>query len=167
MILNDTILKKKLKKIMEHKEGVENILVFGPVVRGKEKPEDIDIIVIFKEKVLKEVEYQIRKEIEKKYKSVSIISKTSATLLDPAFDARESILFEGKSLLKDKNIAEQYGYTPLGMFKYNFQGWSKLQKLKYFYLSRGFSLQRGILQEIAGIKLGDGIVLVPLHKVEK
>ncbi|HLC70630.1 MAG TPA: nucleotidyltransferase domain-containing protein [Candidatus Nanoarchaeia archaeon] len=166
MILNDTILKKNLRKIVELKKEVEDIIVFGSVVRGKEKPGDIDLIVIFKNKVIKEIEYQIRKEIEKKYEKVSIISKTSATIFDPAFDARESILFEGKSLLKDKNIAEQYGYNSVGMFKYNFHGWSKLQKLKYYYALNGRDTQKGILLEVGGIKLGDGIVLVPLHKVE-
>ncbi|HLC88609.1 MAG TPA: nucleotidyltransferase domain-containing protein [Candidatus Nanoarchaeia archaeon] len=166
MILNDTRLKKNLKTIAAKQSEVENIIVFGSLVRGKEKPGDIDLLVIFKTMVIKEVEYQIRKEIEKKYKNVSIISKTAATLLDPAFDARESILFEGKSFLKDKTLAEQYGYNPVGMFKYNFTGWSKLQKTKYYYALNGRDTRRGILEECGGIKLADGIILVPLHKVE-
>ena len=88
MILTDTTLKKNLKKIAALHKDIEDIIVFGSLVRGKEKPEDMDILVIFKQSVAKEVEYQIRKEIEKKYNAVSIISKTQTTLFNPAFDAR-------------------------------------------------------------------------------
>lgn len=166
MILNDTTLHKNLKKIAAQQPEVEEVIVFGSVVRGKEKPKDIDIIVIFKNRVVKETEYLIRKEIEKKYKNVSIISKTLVTLFDPAFDVRESILFEGKSFLKDKTLAEQYGYSSVGMFKYYSKGWSKLKKTKYYYALNGRGAQRGIIKELAGIKLADEVVLVPLHKIE-
>lgn len=166
MILNDTILKKNLKRIAGKQNEVEDIIVFGSLVRGKEKPEDIDLIVIFKNRVIKEVEYQIRKEIEKRYEHVSIISKTQKTLFDPAFDARESVLFEGKSLLRDKTLVEQYGCTSLGMFKYHLKGWSKLQKTKYYYALNGRHGQNGIVKELTCIKLADGAVLVPFNKVE-
>ena len=166
MILNNTTLHKNLKKIAEKQKEVGDILVFGSAVKGKERPEDIDIIVIFKNRVVKETEYRIRKEIEKKYKSVSIISKASSALFDPAFDARESILFEGKSLLKDKTLAEQYGYNSVGMFKYHFKGWSKLKKTKYYHALNGRGAQKGIIEELAGIKLTDGVILVPLNKIE-
>ncbi len=166
MILNDTTLHKNLKKIVAQQIEVDDIIVFGSVVRGKEKPGDIDLLVIFRNKVVKETEYQIRKEIEKKYKKVSIISKTLTTIFDPAFDARESILFEGKSLLRGKTLAEQYGYNAVGMFKYYFKGWSKLKKTKYYYALNGRGAQRGIIQELTGIKLADEVILVPLHKVE-
>ncbi len=166
MILNDTRLKKNLKTIAAKQKEVEDIIVFGSLVRGKEKPEDIDVIVIFKNSIVKEAEYQIRTEIEKKYKQLSIISKTRTTVFDPAFDARESILFEGKSLLKEKDLAEQYGYNPVGMFKYHFTGWSKLQKTKYYYALNGRNAQRGIVEELGGIKLADGAILVPLQKIE-
>ncbi len=166
MILNNIILHKNLKKIVAKQTEVEDIILFGSVMRGKERPEDIDIIVIFKNSVVKETEYQIRKEIEKKYKNVSIISKTLNTLFDPAFDARESILFEGKSLLKGRTLAEQYGYNSAGMFKCDFKGWSKLKKTKYYYALNGRGTQRGIIKELTGIKLADGVILVPLPKVE-
>ncbi len=166
MILNDTALKRNLKKIVEKQKEVEDIIVFGSLVRGKEKPGDIDILVIFKSVVVKEAEYEIRKEIEKKYNSVSIISKTQITLLDPAFDGRESIFFEGKSLLKEMFLAEHYGYASLGMFKCHFTGWTKLQKTKYYYALNGRSGQKGVVEELGCIKLADGVFLVPLHTIE-
>ena len=167
MIVKDMILKKALKKIVTQYPEVENILVFGSVVRGKEKPMDIDILVVFKTNIDKEIEYIIRKEIEKKYEPVSIISKTRATVSDPAFDARESILFEGKSLVKERAIPEQYGYASIGMFKCSFKGWSKLQKTKYYYAFNGRDTQKGIATQLGCMKLADGIILVPINQIEE
>lgn len=166
MILNDTALKRSLKKIAEKQKEVEDILVFGSLVRGKEKPGDIDILVIFKNTVIKEAEYEIRKEIAKKYENISIISKTQTTLFDAAFDAREGILFEGKSILKQKTLLEQYGYASLGMFKCHFKGWTKLQKTKYYYALNGRDTQKGIVEELRCIKLADSVFLVPLNNIE-
>jgi len=61
MILKNTKLKNKLIKLAGKQQEVADILVFGSVVRGKEKPNDIDILVIFESKVDKDIEYQIRK----------------------------------------------------------------------------------------------------------
>jgi predicted nucleotidyltransferase len=167
MILNDTILKKTLKKVIEKEKEVHDIVVFGSAIRGKEKPRDIDVLVIFKKNVNKEIEYQIRKEIGKRYETVSIISKTVITLFDAAFDARESILFEGKSLLTGATMGEQYGYAPLGMFKYRFKEWSKLQKTKYYHALNGRNGKKGVAQGLGCVKLSDGIILVPLHNIEE
>lgn len=97
---------------------------------------------------------------------MSIISKTRVTLFDPAFDARESIFFEGKSLLKETLLAEQYGYTSLGMFKCHFDGWSKLQKMKYYYALNGRGAQKGIVEKLGCTKLADSVFLVPLNNIE-
>ena len=167
MILNNMALKKALKKIIEKHTEIDDIILFGSVIRGKEKPGDIDILVIFKIRIVKEIEYSIRKEIEKKYENVSIISKTQTTFHDPAFDARESILFEGKSLVHERTIAEQYGYNSVGMFKYYFTNWSKLQKTKYYYALNGRDSQKGIAEQLGCIKLADGVILVPINKIEE
>ena len=104
MILKDTKLKNKLKKLLDQYPEVIDVVVFGSVVRGKKKPSDIDILVLFKTKVLKQVEYKIRKTIEQTYETVSIISKTEKTLLDSSFDARESYLFEGVSFITKNTL---------------------------------------------------------------
>ncbi|MEK6901696.1 MAG: nucleotidyltransferase domain-containing protein [Nanoarchaeota archaeon] len=61
MILNNIILHKNLKKIVAKQTEVEDIILFGSVMRGQERPEDIDILVIFKNSVVKETEEQRRK----------------------------------------------------------------------------------------------------------
>jgi len=165
MILKDSKLRNKLKAISD--QEVSDIILFGSAARGKEKPNDIDILVIFKEKINKETEYTIRKEIEKIYNSVSIISKTERTISDESFDARESMLFEGKSLITGKGMPERYGFSPFGMFKYNFGDWSNLQKTKFYHALNGRSNIKGIADLLNCIKLSDSLMLTPLDKIEE
>ena len=166
MILKDTKLRNKLKILADKNLEVADILIFGSTIRGKEKPNDIDIIVLFKDKINKETEYAIRKELEKNYKNVSIISKTEKTSLDKAFDARESLLFEAQSLITEKNLAEEYGFHSFGMFKYNFGNWDKLKKAKFYYALNGRGNKEGIASMLNCIKLSDSLILAPLEKIE-
>ncbi|MDP4012435.1 MAG: nucleotidyltransferase domain-containing protein [Candidatus Nanoarchaeia archaeon] len=166
MILKNTKLRNKLKALVAKNRDVNDILVFGSTIRGKEKPNDIDVIVIFKDKINKETEYAIRKELEKNYKNISIISKTEKSALDKAFDARESLLFEAKSLITEKNLAEEYNFHSFGMFKYNFGDWDKLKKTKFYYALNGRGNREGIADMLNCIKLSDSLILAPLEKIE-
>jgi len=165
MILKNLKLKNELKKFIFGKE-IDDILVFGSVIKGKEKPNDVDVLVIFENKINKEEEYGIRKIIEKYYSKASIVSKTKKTVLEASFDARESILFEAISLLTGKNLARGYGFTSFGMFKYDFSKWNKLQKTKFYYALNGRGSGEGIFQKLSCIKLSDQIILVSLDKIE-
>ncbi|MBU0459873.1 MAG: nucleotidyltransferase domain-containing protein [Nanoarchaeota archaeon] len=164
MILKNTKLKHELKKVVS--EELADIILFGSTVRGKAKPGDIDVLVLFKEKIDKEIEYKIRKILEKYSQKISLVSKTRKTVLEPSFDARESVLFEGISLLTGLNLAQIYGFTSFGMFKYNFKDWTKLQKTKFYYALNGRKGQEGIFQKLSCIKLSDQIILVHLNKIE-
>ena len=166
MILKDTKLRNKLKALADKNRDIADILIFGSTIRGKEKPNDIDVIVLFKDKINKETEYAIRKELEKGYKNISITSKTEKTSLDKAFDARESLLFEAKSLITEKNLAEEYSFHSFGMFKYNFGDWDKLKKTKFYYALNGRGSKKGIADMLDCIKLSDSLILAPLEKIE-
>ena len=167
MILKNTALKSKLKTIIKQMPEVKDILVFGSIVRGKENPDDIDILVIFKNKVNKEEEYVIRKELEKYAPAISIISKTEETMLDSSFDARESVLFEAISMFDEKTAAEKYGFCSLGMFKYNTHQLTNVQKTQFYYALNGRNNQKGIAEQMECIKLSDNVILVPLKNIDK
>lgn len=166
MILKDTKLRNKLKSLADKNQEVADILIFGSITRGKERPNDIDIIVLFKNQINKDIEYAIRKELEKGYKNISITSKTEKTALDESFDARESLLFEAKSLITEKNLAEKYGFHPFGMFKYDFGNWDKLKKTKFYHALNGRGDREGIISMLNCIKLSDSLILAPLEKIE-
>ncbi len=166
MILKNTELKNKIKNLLENDKNLVDIIIFGSFVRGKQQPNDIDILILFKSKVDKNVEYSIRKELDKYYNNINVLSKTEKTLLDAGFDARESILFEGESILTGKNIAENYGFSRFAGFKYSFKGWTNLQKTKFYYALNGREKNRGITKELDAIKLSDSFIIVPIHNME-
>lgn len=167
MTLLNITLKNKLEKLVKKDKTIDDIILFGSIIRGKEEPSDTDILVLFKDKVNKETEYALRHELEMFFPKVSIISKTLASVTDPAFDAREAVLFEGISLLNGKTILQRFGFSSLGLFKYSFERWNKLKKTKFYYALNGRMKSKGILSEVEGIKFSDGIILVPLKKIEK
>lgn len=167
MTSENTRLRNRLKKLVLQYPEAEDILLFGSAVRGKTKPNDIDIMILFKTKVNKKAEYDIRKELEKEYSNLSITSKTGDSALDSSFDARESVLFEARSLISGKNIAETYGFASLGLFKYSFKSWNNLKKTKFYHALNGRDGKTGVLQMLNCIKLSDGLILSPLDKIEQ
>jgi|SRR3989344_5496031 len=166
MILKNTTLKNRIRKIIEKHPEVCDILIFGSVIRGKDKPNDFDILVLFEHEVDKNTEYILRKEIEKDYSNVSIISKTKKTVLDETFDAREAVLFEGISLINSKSLAGNYGFSSFGLFKYNFKDWNKLKKTKFYYAINGRGGKKGIANILGAIKISDSLMIIPLDKIE-
>lgn len=165
MILLNIKLKNKIKELVKNSD-IKDIILFGSAVRGKENPKDIDILVLFKEKIDKEKEYEIRKALEKDFSKISIISKTEKTVLEPSFDAREGLLFEGISLITDKRISEFYGFFPYGLFRYDFKNWSNLQKTKFYYALNGRGDNKGVLDVLNGIKFSDNVILLPVESIE-
>lgn len=167
MILNNTRLKNELNGIAKKNAEITDIIIFGSYTKGKNNPNDIDILVLFKDKINKETEYKVRKILEKYIKNISIISKTEKTLLDEGFDAREGILFEGKSLLTTKNIAENYGFKSFGGFKYDFKSQNNLQRTKFYYALNGRGTNQGASKTLECIKLSDSLIIVPVYNIDK
>ena len=155
-----------LNKWIKKYPQVSDIFLFGSAVRGKQKPQDTDILILFKDKVDKNIEYSIRKVLEKRYPSLSLLSKTEKAAVEESFDARESILFEGKSLISGKKFADRYGFQSFGLFKYDFGSWSKLQKTKFYHALNGRAGRRGMADILECIKIFDSALLVHLEKIE-
>ena len=158
----------QLKKISRdffraNKDYVIDIVLFGSLVRGKENPNDIDILILFKDKVDKDAEYEFRKNAGK---DVSVISKTEAGLIEPSFDAREGFLFEGYSLVNDECIASRYGFSSFGLVIYDTNGMTNTQKTKFYYALNGRGESNGIIGSLSGIKISDNVIAVPLDKIE-
>jgi len=164
MALINIKLRNNLKKIID--SNIEEILLFGSVAREKDRPNDTDIMIIYKDKINKEIELEIKKEIEKYYKNVVITSKNSNNIFDETFDARENILFEGISLIDNKKIAEKYGFSSIGMFNYETKKLTNLQKTKFYYALNGRN-DEGLLKKLKSVKLSDNIILTPLNKTDE
>jgi predicted nucleotidyltransferase len=150
----------------KYKEELQDIVLFGSVQRGKEKPRDIDILLIFTKKVDKNIEYAFKKCVNSFIKNVSLHSKKVDALYEDSFVAREAIFFEGYSVIDKKTIASKYGFTALGMFRYHTKPLSNVEKTKFYHALNGRREKEGMLAVLQAIKVSDNLFTVPLEKIE-
>ncbi len=150
----------------ENKKEIKDIVLFGSLIRGKTKPKDIDILIIFKTKINKDIEYKFRKLLSNYAQNISIISKTEKEYIEPSFDAREGILFEGYSIINSRFIAEDFGFTSFGLFFYDTKNMTNAKKTSFYYALNGRSSNEGVIDKLNAIKLSDNIIAVPLNNIE-
>ncbi|MBN1385671.1 hypothetical protein JW968_01710 [Candidatus Woesearchaeota archaeon] len=136
------------------------------MMRGKKQPADIDMLLVFKQKVDKDLEYVLRKRLEVIDHRITLISKIEGAIRSPDFDAREGILFEGMSLITGRYLADGYGFSSLGFFIYSTKGMSNVQKTKFYYALNGRGSSIGVIRDIEGIRISDNVIAVPLSKIE-
>jgi len=158
--------KESIKLNKKYPKLIDDIILFGSVIRGKTDPNDIDMIIIFRKKLNKDIEYEFKKNVSSFIPNLAIISKTKNTVQDSSFSARESLLFEGYSLLKKRFIANQLGFSSYGFFKYNTKSLNNTNKTKFYYSLNGRRGSNGIVVEKNWLKISDNILGVHLNEIE-
>lgn len=153
----DTIIKKYLKI-----EGILDIIIFGSFTKGKDVPNDLDILVLFS-KIDSNISYNLRKELEKLFPNVDVIDKDYAGLYSSSFLAREAILAEGYSLRERNFLHQIMGYSSFYLFKYQLKGLNKVKRMQFYYGLYGRGDQKGILNKYQCIKFSEGTLLVPIQ----
>jgi predicted nucleotidyltransferase len=168
-LLKDIKFKSEVKDFFKkNKEIILDIILFGSLVRGKEKPRDIDILILYKSKKDIDISYELKKRFKTKGYDVEITDKTYKELFEESFKARESILSEGYSLVYDRFLSKGLGYMNLILFKYELKGFSKSDRMRFYYSLYGRSKeQKGILKELNTIKFSETILLCPVQNAEK
>mgnify|MGYP006423909327 CR=1 FL=1 len=105
---------KELKKCLKNElkeNDIFDIVVYGSMVKGKARPGDIDILVIFTQGTLKERLSKlqvIKKKI--KFDNVDVKAVLWNELFDPAFFAKTGIFLEGVSLKNLKKFSLKIGF---------------------------------------------------------
>ncbi|MBU2523266.1 MAG: nucleotidyltransferase domain-containing protein [Nanoarchaeota archaeon] len=149
----------------KNKEEILDIILFGSVVKGKEKPADIDILVLYKSKVNLDLSYELKKDISD-IGEIEIVSKTYSQLLESSFVAREAILNEGYSLVNKKFIYEGFGHSSFVLFKYDLKNLNKTKRMQFYYSLYGRT-GKGLLQELDSYKFSENMILAPISQSEK
>ena len=157
----------KIQDIFKKNESdILDIVLFGSFVRGKEKPRDIDLLVIYKAKINPELNYKIKKEFEILGFEIDLVSKSYNDLFKSAFIARESYLSEGYSLVQKKFIADGLGYKPMVLFRYNIQKFNKSQRMQFYYSLYGRNSE-GMLKKLGLYKFSERIIISPVENSEE
>jgi len=170
-MLKELLKNKEFSKVIN--ESLKNteiidLILFGSVVREKDKPNDIDILVLYlnESKEIEDEIYSLRKKLEKIDKRFELIGKRYREIFNPEFLARESLLSEGFSMRNRKFLAESLGYKGLIMFKYNLSGLNKSKRMQFYYSLNGRGKEKGVLSKTESYKFSDNILFSNISNSE-
>lgn len=164
-LLKNKIFSSIMKEFLK-KEELIDIIIFGSFVREKENPNDLDILVLYSNKINEKINYSLRKRLENIYKNVQVISKNYLELLSPEFLARESIISEGFSLKSKRFISEGFGYKNLVLFRYNLKKMTKSKRVNFYYALHGRNKNAGLLKKNNCYKFSDSVIFCPIENSE-
>ena len=159
-----TTLQKALQA-EKNNPTIFDIILYGSAVKGKSKPRDIDIVVIFRYGTVRErlaiiqnLKQKIRVSLE-----VDIKGILWEELFKPDFFARTGIFLEGISLLDGKPVAQKLGFQAgVVLFVFNLKNKSHTDKVKFNYILSGRSGALGIVKKLKCHHFGPGVVQVPI-----
>ncbi len=160
----------KLKKYLESEKKNKNIfdiIIYGSFVKGKESPNDIDIVVIFLNGELRERLDKIQ-EIKNKMKELNLKLDLKQILLKDLFSsdffAKTGILLEGISIFKNKKLSEILGFKAYNLFCYSINNLTHTEKVKFNYILAGRNSSEGIIKNLKGERLVNSAIKIPIEK---
>ena len=164
------MLKQLQRKLAQEKKdkSIFDIILYGSAVKGKSKPNDLDIAVVFRQGALRErLEkiQQIKRKIENGEK-IDIKGILLEELFREEFFARSGLFLEGISVFSSRPFAEKIGFSAYSLFVYSLKDKTHSQKVQFNYLLRGRD-KRGVLEMMEGKFVSPGAVIIsPAHSVE-
>lgn len=162
-LLKNKKFSRKIKSILKE-EKVLDLILFGSAVRGKEKPKDIDLLILYVPGIedITEKNYEIKNKLKEINYKFEVTGKTYDDLFSSEFFAREGILSGGFSLKQKKFISECYGYKGFTFFKYSLNKLNKSKRMQFYYALNGRGKNKGLLKKKNSYKLSNNIILAPI-----
>lgn len=156
-------LNKIFKKYLSIKE-INDIIIFGSIMKGKESPNDIDILIIFNKKINKKIEQEIRRELNNRYEINSI---TKEELDKDIYKAKEGLYLEGYSFSSQKFLKEKIGFESIAYLKYNLKNVKGSLRVRFYYSLIGRGKEKGFLSTIKATKFSENIIVCEYSEIEK
>ena len=146
-------LNKSLKLLLKKYPNINDIIVFGSSVKGKQSPKDIYIALIVNKKEIS-LSGEIKEDLKNKNLDIEML------LPEEVYQTRLglSLISEGFSIRCGKFLREQLNLRPQKIYIYELKQLTQTQKVFF-----GMGL-KDILKKTDGAKIGSGSVMVPLGK---
>ena len=150
------------KFVKQHK--IFDVVIYGSAVKGKDEPRDIDIMLIFLDRNLKERLDIVQnfKQVSKKINKLDVKSMNLKDIFDNKFLARQGVLLEGRSLINEVTLADRLGFKSYSIFSYNLKNLNHNEKTKFTYALIGRK-EDGMIKKVEGEPLGKGAIIVPIE----
>jgi len=152
-------------KKFSKKHDLFDIVLYGSSAKGKDEARDIDILLVFKEKKLKErtdISQELKEILYKKIEKIDIKTINLEELFEKEFLARQGVLIEGYSLLYNTPFSKKLGFKGYALFTYNLKNLDHNRKTKFTYALIGRKSQ-GIIKQLSAEPLGKGAVIIPIE----
>jgi hypothetical protein len=153
------------KKLLSREErlSIVDVLVFGSAVKGKERPRDVDLAVIF----LKDADAEIIKKIEGYFEkgklSVHISTLNVQDFFQKPHSLAKTLLHEGISLFSFQPLFHNFGFSSQVLYVYDLRKMTPSEKVRFVYAFKGRD-GKGIVKRFGGAFIADGCFLIPIEK---
>ena len=140
----------KLRELLSKYKTIDDVIVFGSIVKGSSEPKDLDIALMLKDE----------SEVRNIKEDIRLISKEAdIEIIDSIYNPLWIVLIrEGFSVRKNKFLFEIYKIEPMVLYKYSLKKLNPVQKVQF---TRGL---KAVLKDTKAKILSRGIVLVPINK---
>jgi len=163
----------KLVQAIAKIEGVVAVLLFGSRARGDyDEHSDYDMLVIFQDD---ETMWRNRRELYQNIGKLGLFTQVLTRSIreltektEPTF--LQNILQQGTILYLRypfKVPALAQNLTPMAILSYSLVGLPHSEKMKVNYRLFGKQKGKGVVEEVGGIRLGDGCFMIPAESLEK
>jgi len=136
--------------LLNKHKTIDDIIIFGSIVKGSSTPKDLDVALILKNEA----------EIVKIKEDIRAISKNAdIEIIKSIYNPLWIVLIrEGFSIRRNKFLFEIYKVEPIVLYKYSLKKLNAVQKVQF---TRGL---KNVLKDTNSKILSRSIVLVPMNK---
>ena len=158
-------LKANLRNLLKKESTLIDAFLLGSALKGKEKPNDIDIITLFRDKNLEKIE-DINYKAKKLGDKLDLNLHIEPIIVDNLYEEPVyiSLLHEGFSIRKMKYLHDMLNFKSYLLIKYNLMNKNKSDKVRFSYALYGRKNGQGVLKGLKGMESGRGSILVPVEK---
>ena len=148
------------------KNNIEDIFIIGSSLKNKKFPNDLDLVVLFKDKSKNKEIQEILFEIKENLDFVDNVHLEPFFIEDLFSETLLlTILNEGYSIKNKKYIYEDLHVESFIMYSYTLSNLDKVQKVRFAQALYGRK-KDGLLYSEKGISIAFGSIMVPIHREE-
>jgi len=170
-MLNELLKNREFNKIINQylqKSEIIDIFLFGSSMKGKEKPQDIDFLILFNDSIkdVHDILSNLKKELGGLINNAEIHGKRYSEFLDVSYVAREALLSGAYSLKKKDFFSKSLGYSSFILFKYSLKNLNNSKRMQFYYSLYGRGKEKGMLYKKSAIKFSNEIILAQIDNSE-
>ncbi|CAB50136.1 nucleotidyltransferase domain-containing protein [Pyrococcus abyssi] len=162
-------LHETAKRFVKNHKEVFDVVLYGSTVLGKEKPNDLDLMILTRTKLptleLRNLILELKRTLSKTLPraKLDIRAMSLEELFDPNNLASLGVIIEGVSLTRNKPMAELMNGKAYTLFRFTLEGLPRKDRVRFQYALKGRDMKSGLLKELNGEQWGAWVVVVPVE----